>query len=220
VHLAALSECLAVFLLVLITVYIDISTTLLIAFYGSVEHIYRRTLLVVCPKLCSLMKTVKFTVNGRAVSIDVEGRTLLADALRDDLHLTGTHIGCDTSQCGCCTVLVNDSAVKSCTMLAVQAQNAKITTIEGLAKSDQLHPVQRAFSACHGLQCGFCTPGMIMATVELLQQNPAPDDGQIREGLSGNLCRCTGYINIEAAVRAAASAMQSSGPARSESGEA
>lgn len=159
-------------------------------------------------KTITLMKTVSCTVNGRAVSVNVEERTLLADALRDELHLTGTHVGCDTSQCGCCTVQLNGSAVKSCTMLAVQAQNAEITTIEGLATGDNLHPVQLAFSACHGLQCGFCTPGMIMATIELLDQIPNPSDEQIREGLSGNLCRCTGYINIEAAVRAAASAMQ------------
>lgn len=151
--------------------------------------------------------TVNLTVNGSARSCVVEERTLLADALRDELALTGTHIGCDTSQCGCCTIMLNGDSVKSCTMLAVQAEGAEITTIEGLADGDNLHPLQTAFSACHGLQCGFCTPGMIMASLELLKQHPDPSDEQIREGLSGNLCRCTGYTNIEAAVRAAAVAM-------------
>jgi carbon-monoxide dehydrogenase small subunit len=151
--------------------------------------------------------TVNLTVNGSARSCVVEERTLLADALRDELELTGTHIGCDTSQCGCCTIMLNGSSVKSCTMLAVQAEGADIVTIEGLANGDELHPLQTAFSACHGLQCGFCTPGMIMASLELLKQHPDPSDEQIREGLSGNLCRCTGYTNIEAAVRAAAAAM-------------
>ncbi len=149
------------------------------------------------------MTPVSFTVNGDSVQINVEDRTLLADALRDELQLTGTHVGCDTSQCGCCTIRVNGQAVKSCTMLAVQAQGAQITTIEGIANGDQLHPVQTAFSECHGLQCGFCTPGMIMATIELLSTKPHPTEQEIREGLSGNLCRCTGYLNIEAAVRAA-----------------
>jgi len=167
------------------------------------------------------MSKVTFTVNGSDESIDVEPRTLLADALRDELGLTGTHIGCDTSQCGCCTIRMDGKAVKSCTLLAVQAQGSQIKTIEGLvdtsqsadARSDanrmRLHPVQRAFSSCHALQCGFCTPGMIMAAVELLEQNPDPSDEQIREGLSGNLCRCTGYVNIENAVREAASTMRS-----------
>ena len=151
------------------------------------------------------MKTVSFTVNGEVASIELEERTLLADALRDHCHLTGTHIGCDTSQCGCCTITMDGRAVKSCSVLAVQAEGTTITTIEGLADDDTLHPVQVAFSQCHGLQCGFCTPGMIMATVELLDQNPDPSDEEIREGLSGNLCRCTGYLNIEAAIRQAAS---------------
>ncbi len=159
------------------------------------------------------MSKVSFTVNGQKVSVDIEERALLADVLRDNLQLTGTHIGCDTSQCGCCTVRLNGSAVKSCTMLAVQADEAEITTIEGLADNERLHPVQLAFSACHGLQCGFCTPGMIMATVELLERFPDPTDEQIREGLSGNLCRCTGYVNIEASVRAAATAMRVASPA-------
>ncbi len=156
------------------------------------------------------MTNVAFTVNGDSVQIDVEDRTLLVDALRDKLQLTGTHVGCDTSQCGCCTIRLNSQAVKSCTVLAVQAQGAEITTIEGVADDDQLHPVQAAFSACHGLQCGYCTPGMIMATIELLSTNPHPTDQEIREGLSGNLCRCTGYLNIESAVRAAQTEMAAS----------
>ena len=145
------------------------------------------------------MREIKLTVNGTTSTIEVEDRTLLADALRDNLGRTGTHIGCDTSQCGCCTVHLDGVAVKSCSMLAVQAEGAKITTIEGLAPAaDKLHPVQEAFSRCHGLQCGFCTPG-----------NPNPNDDEIREGLAGNLCRCTGYVNIEAAVREAAAAIRS-----------
>jgi carbon-monoxide dehydrogenase small subunit len=155
---------------------------------------------------------VELVVNGQPRSAEVEERTLLVDLLRDGLGLTGTHVGCDTSQCGCCTVHVDGRAVKSCTMLAVQAQGASVVTIEGLAPGatapDALHPVQQAFSACHGLQCGFCTPGMIMATVELLRRHPDPSDEQIVEGLAGNLCRCTGYVNIVAAVRAAAQAMR------------
>jgi len=153
------------------------------------------------------MASVAFQVNGEAVQIDVEDRTLLVDALRDELHLTGTHVGCDTSQCGCCTIRLNGEAVKSCSMLAVQAQDSEITTIEGVASGDQLHPVQTAFSVCHGLQCGYCTPGMVIATIDLLEKTPHPTDEQIRQGLSGNLCRCTGYMNIESAVRAAESAM-------------
>ena len=153
------------------------------------------------------MSTIKLTVNGKAASVDVEDRTLLVHLLRDHLNLTGTHVGCDTSQCGCCIVHMDGAAVKSCTVLAVQADGARITTIEGLAAEGGLHPVQEAFSACHGLQCGFCTPGMVMATVDLLARHPNPDDEQIRQGLAGNLCRCTGYVNIEAAVRDAASRM-------------
>ena len=153
------------------------------------------------------MAFVQFSVNGNSVEIEVEDRTLLVDALRDTLHLTGTHVGCDTSQCGCCTIRLNGDAVKSCTMLAVQAQAAEITTIEGIADGDQLHPVQTAFSECHGLQCGYCTPGMVIATIDLLKRHPHPTDEQIRDGLSGNLCRCTGYLNIESAVRAAEVAM-------------
>ena len=151
---------------------------------------------------------VRLTVNGKSASAKVEDRTLLADLLRDSLGLTGTHIGCDTSQCGCCTVHLDGVAIKSCTMLAVQADGMAVTTIEGIGSVESLHPVQRAFSQCHGLQCGFCTPGMIMATIDLLARHPDPSDAQIREGLAGNLCRCTGYVNIEAAVRSAAKAMK------------
>ena len=147
---------------------------------------------------------ISLTVNGTAHTAECEDRTLLVELLREQLGLTGTHVGCDTSQCGCCTIHLDGEAVKSCTMLAVQAQGARITTIEGLAQGDTLHPVQAAFSACHGLQCGFCTPGMIMASADLLRRHPDPTDDQIREGLAGNLCRCTGYVNIVAAVKSAA----------------
>lgn len=156
------------------------------------------------------MQEIQLKVNGQMAKVEVEDRTLLADALRDALGLTGTHIGCDTSQCGCCTVHLDGIAIKSCSMLAVQAQGSEVTTIEGLASGDDaLHPVQEAFSRCHGLQCGFCTPGMIMATTDLLKRHPDPSDDQIRDGLAGNLCRCTGYVNIEAAVREAAVALRS-----------
>ena len=154
------------------------------------------------------MAKIEMTVNGKKVSHDVEDRTLLADFLRDKLGLTGTHIGCDTSQCGCCTVHVDGVAVKSCSMVVGQANGADIMTIEGLAKGDQLHPVQQAFTECHALQCGFCTPGMIMAVAGLLKDNPAPNDDEIIHGLEGNLCRCTGYINIIKAVKHAATAMK------------
>jgi carbon-monoxide dehydrogenase small subunit len=147
---------------------------------------------------------ISLTVNGTAQTAECEDRTLLVELLREQLGLTGTHVGCDTSQCGCCTIHLDGEAVKSCTMLAVQAQGARITTIEGLAQGDTLHPVQAAFSACHGLQCGFCTPGMILASADLLRRHPDPTDDQIREGLAGNLCRCTGYVNIVAAVKSAA----------------
>jgi carbon-monoxide dehydrogenase small subunit len=152
---------------------------------------------------------ISIEVNGQAKSLEVEGRTLLVEALREHLGLTGTHVGCDTSQCGCCTVLVDGQGVKSCTMLAGQADGCKITTIEGLGK-DALHPVQVAFTECHALQCGFCTPGMIMSVTSLLSRHPNPTDEQIIEGLAGNLCRCTGYANIIAAVRQAAGAMAGS----------
>jgi aerobic carbon-monoxide dehydrogenase small subunit len=150
------------------------------------------------------MAKIKLTVNGAQYAREVEDRMLLADFLRDTLGLTGTHVGCDTSQCGCCTVHLNGRAIKSCTFLAAQADGAEVVTIEGLAKGDTLHPVQQAFSDCHGLQCGFCTPGMIMATAALLKDNPKPTDDEIYHGLEGNLCRCTGYINIVKAVKRAA----------------
>jgi carbon-monoxide dehydrogenase small subunit len=148
------------------------------------------------------------SVNGRAVTADVEPRTLLVDLLRGTLGLTGTHVGCDTSQCGACTVLIDGQAVKSCATLAVQAAGRTVTTIEGLSAPDAaLHPVQDAFSACHGLQCGFCTPGMVMSACALLAENPRPSEAQIQQALEGNLCRCTGYVNIVAAVKQAADAM-------------
>lgn len=150
------------------------------------------------------MIDVTLKVNGDDRQLQVEDRALLADTLRDELNLTGTHVGCDTSQCGCCTVLVNEAAVKSCTMLTAQANGCSITTIEGLAPAGELHPVQKAFSECHALQCGFCTPGMIMATVDLLKNQQTPDSESIQQGLEGNLCRCTGYVNIERAVQRAA----------------
>jgi carbon-monoxide dehydrogenase small subunit len=148
--------------------------------------------------------SVALEVNGRAVSLELDPRTLLVELLRRELRLTGTHVGCDTSQCGACVVHVDGRAVKSCTMLAVQAAGAKVTTIEGLAHGEQLHPVQEAFRNCHGLQCGYCTPGMIMSTVDLLRRNPNPTEHEIREGLEGNICRCTGYQNIVRAVAEAA----------------
>jgi carbon-monoxide dehydrogenase small subunit len=154
---------------------------------------------------------VSLEVNGRAVSADVEERTLLVDLLRKNLRLTGTHVGCDTSQCGACVVHVDGRAVKSCTILAAQADGAQVTTIEGLAPAGSLHPVQAAFRAHHGLQCGFCTPGMIMTAVELLQRNPNPTEQEIRDGLEGNICRCTGYHNIVKAVAAAAHALRTTG---------
>ena len=193
---------------------------------------------------------ISMTINGVQREVDVEERTLLADLLRDQFTLTGTHLGCDTSQCGCCTIHLDGEAVKSCTMLAVQAEGCSVLTIEGLAQSyalsdgegmskelrrdrevvsqDQaaartdasitaieVHPVQAAFAACHGLQCGFCTPGMIMASTDLLRRHPDPSDEQILEGLAGNLCRCTGYVNIVKAVKQAAAQMRESQTARS-----
>jgi len=154
------------------------------------------------------MSQISLNINGHVHNVEVEDRALLADVLRDNLKLTGTHVGCDTSHCGCCTILMNGDAVKSCTVLAVQANGAQITTIEGLANGPILHPIQVAFSNCHALQCGFCTPGMIMATAGLLANNPQPTDAQIHEGLAGNLCRCTGYINIVESVKQAAKVMQ------------
>ena len=164
------------------------------------------------------MSTISATVNGRTYKNEVEPRTLLVHYLRDQLNLTGTHVGCDTSQCGACTVLMNGVSVKSCTVLAVQADGAEITTIEGLAKGSQLHPIQEGFWEKHGLQCGFCTPGMIMSACDLLQNNPNPSEEEIRHGLEGNLCRCTGYHNIVKAVQYAAAKMR--GEEVVESGEA
>ena len=154
---------------------------------------------------------VSLEVNGRAVSAEVEERTLLVDLLRKNLRLTGTHVGCDTSQCGACVVHVDGLAVKSCTILAAQAEGTKVTTIEGLAPTGELHAVQAAFRANHGLQCGFCTPGMIMTAVELLKRNPNPTEEEIRDGLEGNICRCTGYHNIVKAVAAAAQTLRTTG---------
>jgi carbon-monoxide dehydrogenase small subunit len=149
--------------------------------------------------------SLKFLVNGQPVERDVEPTVLLVDLLRGPLTLTGTHVGCDTSQCGACTVLVDGNAVKSCTLLAVQAQGKSVITVERLSEPDGMpHPVQEAFMACHGLQCGYCTPGMIMSTVALLAQNRDPSEAEILHALEGNLCRCTGYVNIVAAVQHAA----------------
>ena len=150
------------------------------------------------------MTTISMTVNGQPVSAEVEGRTLLVQFLREKAGLTGTHEGCDTSQCGACTVLVDGRSAKSCTMFAVQADGSSVTTIEGLAPEGQLHPVQQGFWEEHGLQCGYCTPGMIISAVNLLQDNPSPSEQQIREGISGNFCRCTGYQHIVNAIQHAA----------------
>ena len=151
---------------------------------------------------------VEVTVNGQPRAADVEARLLLAHFLRQTLGLTGTHIGCDTTSCGACAVLVNGTPVKSCTMLAVQANGAEVTTVEGLAKGGQLHPIQQAFHEEHGLQCGFCTPGMMLTSVALLEDNPSPTDEEIRWALSGQICRCTGYQNIVNAVQSAARTMR------------
>ena len=153
-----------------------------------------------------MKRSITLKVNGVSHSVDVEPRALLVHVLRDTLNLTGTHVGCDTSQCGACTIHLNGRAAKSCTVLAVQAEGAEITTIEGMATDGNLHPLQNAFWEKHGLQCGFCTPGMIMSAADLLATNPDPTDEQIRHALEGNLCRCTGYQNIVAAVKAAAHA--------------
>ena len=151
---------------------------------------------------------VNITVNGKAYERDVEPRTLLVHFLRDELGLTGTNIGCDTSQCGACVVHLNGRSVKSCSLLAVQVEGAQVTTIEGLAEGEQLHPMQEAFRENHGLQCGFCTPGMIMSALDLVAHNPDPSEQEIRHWLEGNLCRCTGYHNIVKAIKAGAAAMR------------
>ena len=153
------------------------------------------------------MPTVSMTVNGQAVSGEVEDRTLLVEFIRENLNLTGTHVGCDTSQCGACVVHVNGDSMKSCTMLAMQANGAEVTTIEGLAQGGEMHPMQKAFQDNHGLQCGFCTPGMVMSAIDLVAKNPDPDETTIREQLEGNICRCTGYHNIVKAVQQAAKTM-------------
>jgi aerobic carbon-monoxide dehydrogenase small subunit len=151
-----------------------------------------------------LAEEITLVVNGERHQLSVEPRRLLVQVLREDLDLTGTHVGCDTSQCGACTVHVDGRAIKSCTMLAVQADGSEVRTIEGMQSGEQLHPLQQAFWEKHGLQCGFCTPGMIMAAADLLERNPDPSEGEIRHALEGNFCRCTGYHNIVAAIRAAA----------------
>ena len=150
------------------------------------------------------------TVNGKSVTVEAAPNTLLVQALREHLHLTGTHVGCDTAQCGACTVIVNGDAVKSCNMLLAQAADAQITTVEGLAKTDgTMHPMQAAFKECHGLQCGFCTPGMVLSAIDLCKKHPNASEQDIREQLEGNLCRCTGYQNIVKAVQHGAAAMKS-----------
>ena len=153
------------------------------------------------------MPTIKLTVNDKPETVEVAANQLLSSVLRDTLRLTGTHIGCDTSQCGACTVHVDGRSVKSCTVLAMQVDGASVTTIEGLADGDRLHPMQEAFRQHHGLQCGFCTPGMVMAAVAFAERNPAPSEAEVRKGLEGNLCRCTGYQNIVDAIMAGARAM-------------
>jgi carbon-monoxide dehydrogenase small subunit len=157
------------------------------------------------------VSTISVTVNGRTYRSDVEPRTLLVHYLRDTLGLTGTHIGCDTSQCGACTVMLDGMSVKSCTVLAVQADGSQVTTVEGLATNGKLHPIQEGFWEEHGLQCGFCTPGLLIAAVELLQRNPNPSEEEIRAGIEGNICRCTGYHNIVKAIQHAAREMSASG---------
>ena len=153
------------------------------------------------------MTTVNITLNGKAVSADVPDNTLLVNFIRETMALTGTHVGCDTSQCGACIVHVNGESVKSCSMLAVSAEGAEVKTIEGIGSADSLHPMQQAFHENHGLQCGFCTPGMVMSAIELVEKNPSPSEQDIREGLEGNICRCTGYHNIVKSVQAGAQMM-------------
>ncbi len=153
--------------------------------------------------------TVNMTLNGESVSAEVEGRTLLVQLIRDHFRLTGTHVGCDTSQCGACVVDMNGQSVKSCTVLAAQADGAQVNTIESLAENGELHPMQQAFKDNHGLQCGFCTPGMVMSALDLVANNPDPSEAEIRDWLEGNLCRCTGYHNIVKAIAAGAQAMRS-----------
>jgi carbon-monoxide dehydrogenase small subunit len=151
---------------------------------------------------------LSLNVNGKAVASDVDPRTLLVEFIRNKLALTGTHVGCDTGQCGACTVLVDGKAVKACTILAAQANGSKVTTIEGLAENGELHPMQAAFKECHGLQCGFCTPGMVLSAIDLVQRHPNADEATIRAELEGNLCRCTGYHNVVKAIAQGAAAMR------------
>jgi carbon-monoxide dehydrogenase small subunit len=151
---------------------------------------------------------VKVTVNGKLHSVDVEPRMLLVEFLREQLDLTGTHVGCDTTYCGACTVLLNGAAVKSCTMFAVQADDAEITTVEGLEKDGQLHPIQKAFGDAYGLQCGYCTPGLMLSTLQLLSRNQQPTEKDMRKAIAGNTCRCTGYQNVLKAIRFAAESMK------------
>jgi carbon-monoxide dehydrogenase small subunit len=155
-----------------------------------------------------MKRSVALTINGSSRTVQVEPRALLVHVLRDELNLTGTHIGCDTSQCGACTVLIDGKAVKSCTVLAVQAEGQQVTTIEGIGATDALHPLQQAFWEKHGLQCGFCTPGMIMTAVDLLASYPDPSEAEIRHAIEGNYCRCTGYQNIVSAIQAAAAILR------------
>src|SRR5713226_29108 len=154
---------------------------------------------------------IKLKVNGKSRAASVEPRTLLVELLREGLDLTGTHVGCDTTYCGACTVLMNGAAVKSCTIFAVQADGAEIVTVEGLEKDGQLHPIQKAFGDCYGLQCGYCTPGLMLSALQLLKENPHPNQKQIRKAIAGNTCRCTGYQNIFKAIDTAAAAMRSAG---------
>ena len=154
------------------------------------------------------MATVSLTVNGKVVSAEASADTLLVNFIRENLGMTGTRVGCDTSQCGACVVMVNGDSVKSCTMLAVQAEGAEVTTVEGLASNGDLHPMQQAFHDNHGLQCGYCTPGMLISSIDLVTKNPNATEAEIRHGLEGNLCRCTGYHNIVKAVQAGAAAMK------------
>ena len=154
------------------------------------------------------MATVSLTVNGKAMSAEASADTLLVNFIRENLGMTGTHVGCDTSQCGACVVMVNGDSVKSCTMLAVQAEGAEVTTVEGLASNGDLHPMQQAFHDNHALQCGYCTPGMLISSIDLVIKNPNATEAEIRHGLEGNLCRCTGYHNIVKAVQAGAAAMK------------
>lgn len=158
------------------------------------------------------MPTISITINGKIETAEIDSRMLLVQFLRDHLGLTGTHIGCDTSQCGACVVHVDGRAIKSCTLLAVQADKTSVTTIEGLAENDRLHPVQAAFKEHHALQCGFCTPGMIMSAVDMINRIPDLDEARIRQELSGNLCRCTGYQNIVKAIKAASGTMKTEQP--------